>query len=135
MPSINGGCLCGQVRYSAETEPRFVGLCHCRDCQRFSGSAFAVVIALPKSALSVQGPLKSFTKAGDSGKPIHRLFCSECGASVMDEAEALPGMVMITGGTLDDQSWVKPTTQIYCASAQPWVQVGGEMKKFDRLPG
>jgi hypothetical protein len=52
----------------------------------------------------------------------------------MDEAEAAPGLVMIAAGTLDDTSWVKPTTQIYCASAQPWVQLSGEMKSFDRTP-
>jgi hypothetical protein len=52
----------------------------------------------------------------------------------MDEAEGAPGLVMIAAGTLDDTSWVKPTTQIYCASAQPWVQLSAEMKSFDRMP-
>ena len=52
----------------------------------------------------------------------------------MDEAEAAPGLVMIAAGTLDDTSWVKPTTQIYCASAQPSVQLSGQMKSFDRTP-
>jgi len=69
--------------------------CHCRDCQKFTGSAFAAVIGLPKSAVTVTGALKGFTKRGDSGKPTERLFCPECGASVMDEAEAAPGLVMI----------------------------------------
>jgi hypothetical protein len=53
----------------------------------------------------------------------------------MDEAEAAPGLVMIAAGTLDDTSWVKPTTQIYCASAQPWVRLTGEMKSINRTPG
>jgi len=92
------------------------------------------VIALPKSAITVTGALKGFTKPGDSGKPIERLFCPECGASVMDEAEAMPGVVMIAIGTLDDPSWVKPTSQIYCASAQPWVRLGGDLKSFERTP-
>jgi hypothetical protein len=52
----------------------------------------------------------------------------------MDEAEAAPGLVMIAAGTLDDTSWVKPTAQIYCARAQPWVQLSGDMKSFDRMP-
>jgi hypothetical protein len=43
MPQITGGCLCGVVRFSANAEPAFVGICHCKDCQKFSGSAFAVV--------------------------------------------------------------------------------------------
>lgn len=135
MPTISGGCLCGQVRYRAETEPTFVGLCHCRDCQRFTGSAFALVIAVPKPTLAVMGTLKGFTKLGSSGKPIERLFCPECGTPILDEAQALPGVAMIAGGTLDDPSWIKPTSQIYCASAQPWVELGGDMKKFDGVPG
>jgi len=134
MPKITGGCLCGKVRYSADSEPTFVGICHCHDCQKFTGSAFAAVIALPKSGVTVTGTLKGFTKPGDSGKPVERRFCPECGTSVMDEGEVMPGVVMIGVGTLDDPSWVKPTTQIYCASAQPWVQLGGAMKSFERTP-
>src|SRR5207248_1250076 len=51
MRASTGGCLCGKTRYSADAEPAFVGLCHCHDCQKFTGSAFAAVIGLPKSAV------------------------------------------------------------------------------------
>ena len=135
MPTISGSCLCGQVRYSAHAEAAFVGVCHCHDCQKFTGSAFATVIGLPKSSVTVTGTLKGFTKPGDSGMPIERRFCPECGASVLDEAAALPGIVMIAAGTLDDSSWLKPASEIYCASAQSWVELGGGMKRFDRMPG
>lgn len=135
MPIISGSCLCGKVRYSADAEPVFVGLCHCRDCQKVSGSAFATVVGVPKSAIKVAGTLKSFSKRGDTGKTIARMFCPECGASVVDEAEAAPNFVMIAAGTLDDASWLRPTSQIYCASAQPWVQLGGDIKRFDKSPG
>jgi hypothetical protein len=135
MAHIEGGCLCGRVRYSAGAEPAFVSVCHCADCQRFGGSAFATLIGLPAPALHMAGALKSFTKLGDSGKPIHRRFCPACGCGVLEEADALPGIAMIHAGTLDDRSWVKPASQIYCASAQPWVQLGGEMKRFAKTPG
>lgn len=135
MPEIKGGCLCGGVRYSASGDPVFVGVCHCRDCQKFTGSAFSVVIGLPKPTLSVEGTLGTFTKPGDSGKPIHRRFCPSCGASVLDEADALPNMVLLAAGTLDDASWVQPRVQIYCDSAQPWAQLAGEMQRFPKMPG
>lgn len=134
MPDIKGGCLCGQVRYSADGEPRFVSVCHCTDCQQFSGSAFVAVIGVPRSLVQVSGTLKTFTKNGASGHPIHRHFCPECGSSVMDEAEALAGITMIGVGTLDDPSWVRPSSEIFCGSAQPWVQLGGEMKRFAGTP-
>ena len=53
------------------------------------------MIAFPASALKVTGALQTFTKAGDTGKPIHRRFCPECGSGIVDEADALPGIVMI----------------------------------------
>lgn len=135
MALIEGGCLCGCVHFRAEAEPSFVGVCHCTDCQRFSGSAFATVIGVPTSTLRIAGTLKTFSKAGDSGKRIHRRFCPECGAGIMDEADALPGVTMINAGSLDDHSWVKPDSEIYCDHAQPWVHLGGGMKRFARSPG
>ncbi len=135
MATIEGGCLCGRVRYSATAEPTFVSVCHCTDCQRFGGSAFATVVGVPAPALRVSGTLKTFTKTGSSGKPIHRRFCPECGSGILDEAEALPGIAMLYGGTLDDPSWVKPRSEVYCMSAQPWVQLGGDMKRFAKMPG
>ncbi len=135
MAHIEGGCLCGSVRYSADVEPTFVGVCHCDDCQRFTGSAFATVIGVPSSALKVSGVLKTYSKRGDTGKAIHRRFCPECGSGLMDEADALPGVAMVNAGTLDDRSWVTPQSEIYCDSAQPWVHLGGELKRFARMPG
>jgi hypothetical protein len=116
---IEGGCLVWQVRYSADAEPSFVGVCHCKNCQKGIGSAFATVVALPKPALDVQGELKTFNDRGDSGKSLYRRFCPECGSSIMDEAEAMPGVVMILTGTLDDTSWVKPQMEIFCAARSP----------------
>jgi hypothetical protein len=57
MPQITGGCLCGQLRYAANTEPVFSAVCHCKTCQKQSGTAFNIVIALPQPAMSIQrGP-------------------------------------------------------------------------------
>ena len=61
MQQITGGCLCGEVRYNANVEPAFIGLCHCRNCQKESGSAFAIVVGVPQAALSLQGELRTFT--------------------------------------------------------------------------
>jgi hypothetical protein len=134
MPQIAGGCLCGKVRYSASGDPAFVGVCHCADCQKFTGSAFAAVVGVPKAALTVQGELATYTKTGDTGKSTYRRFCPQCGSSVMDEADALPDIVMVGVGTLNDASWVKPGMQIYCDSAQPWVHLGGNIQSFPKMP-
>ena len=131
---IKGRCLCGAVRYDAHVEPEFVGVCHCRDCQKFTGSAFGTLVGLPQSALEIQGELKSYSKLGDSGKPIVRLFCPECGSSIAEAPSTRPGMLILNAGTLDDPTCVTPIVEIYCDRALPWVQLGDEMHRFPKMP-
>ena len=135
MPQIAGGCLCGKVRYSATGEPAFVGVCHCTDCQKFTGSAFSTVVGVSKPALKLEGKLARYSKTGDTGKSIHRTFCPECGSSIADEADALPDVVMLGAGTLDDASCLKPGMEIFCDSAQSWVNLQSDMKRFPKMPG
>jgi hypothetical protein len=134
LMKIEGGCLCGKVRYSAEAEPAFVGVCHCKSCQKGSGTAFNVVVAVPKPAVTVQGSLKTFQGRGDSGKATYRRFCPDCGSPIASEPDMLPDVMIIPAGTLDDASWIKPTMQIYCDSAQPWVKLEGDMQSFPKMP-
>lgn len=131
---MSGGCLSGKVRYSADAEPAFVGLCHCKNCQKHSGSAFATVVAIPRPTLTIQGSPKTYDDRGDSGKILHRHFCADCGSSLFDEADLMPGVAMILAGTLDDTSWVKPGAEVYCDSKQSWVALGGERHRFGKMP-
>jgi hypothetical protein len=135
MPQMVGGCRCGQVRYSANAEPAFTGVCHCTNCQKESGTAFNVVVAVPQAALAIQGSPKTYASKGDSGKEVISRFCPNCGSTILSEPAALPGMSIVRAGTLDDTSWLKPTMEIYCDSAQPWVQLGGGMQRFPKMPG
>src|SRR5271167_1043659 len=57
---IKGGCLCGAVRYTAEADPTSATVCHCRDCQKFTGSAFAALVRATKEAVTIDGTLKTF---------------------------------------------------------------------------
>jgi hypothetical protein len=134
MPQITGSCRCGQVRYSANAEPIFTGVCHCKSCQKESGTAFNVVVAVPQAALTIEGSPKTYTARGDSGKEVVARFCPNCGSTILSEPAALPGASILRAGTLDDTSWLKPTMEIYCDSAQSWVQLGGGMQRFAKMP-
>jgi hypothetical protein len=134
MPKMSGGCLCGQVRYSADVEPMFAGVCHCADCQKQSGGAFNIVVAVPQSALSIQGSPKTYNRIGDTGKQVVARFCPNCGTTITSEPELMPGMSVLRVGTLDDTSWVKPTMEIYCDSKQSWVELGGGLQSFPKMP-
>ena len=131
---IEGGCLCGKVRYAADIDPIFVGVCHCKNCQKHTGTAFSTVVALPTPALSMTGAPKAYEDRGDTGLVLRRSFCPDCGSSLVDEAEAMPGVSMILTGSLDDSSWVQPTMEIYTDSAQPWVALGGDRPRFGKMP-
>jgi len=67
---IEGGCLCGKVRYSADAEPTFVGVCHCKNCQKGTGTAFAIVVALPTPALNVQAGCRRSPVAVTAAKQL-----------------------------------------------------------------
>jgi hypothetical protein len=135
MIETKGGCLCGAVRYTVRAEPALVGVCHCRDCQKFTGSAFSFLVGVPETALEFDGAFKTFAKPGDSGQPILRRFCPECGSSLAEEAHTRPGLVLINGGTLDDPTSVTPTLQIYCDRELFWARLEGSMERFAKAPG
>ena len=134
MANITGGCLCGRVRYTVTGEPAFSGLCHCRNCQRYTGSAFEALIALPAASVSVQGELRTYHDTGDSGQPVHRRFCPNCGSGVVNEVDVLPGVTIVLAGTLDDPAAFKPTMDVYWSSAQPWVHTSSERTRFPKMP-
>ncbi len=135
MTKINGGCSCGKVRFSSDADPTFVAVCHCRACQRASGSAFAVIVALPADALTIAGEVTTYDSTGDSGKGKHYRFCPSCGSPIASNVDAFPDLMMVRSGALDDPSWVKPAMEILCDFRQPWVSLGGEMKSFPGMPG
>ena len=132
---LDGGCLCGKVRYSADAEPIFVGVCHCTSCQKSSGTAFNTVVAVPKAAVNLTGAMSTYQGRGDTGKATYRRFCPECASPIAIEAEVMADVVMIPVGTLDDTSAIKPAMQIYCDSAQPWALLEGGIQRFPKMPG
>jgi hypothetical protein len=134
MPNMDGGCLCGDVRYGASGDPVVTSICHCKHCQKQTGSAFVEVVAVKKENFSAQGTLQTYTYVGDSGRKKHTKFCPRCSAAVFIEAEGFPGLALIMGGTLDDPSWLRPTMALFCDSAQPWVEAKHEMTEFPRMP-
>jgi len=134
MPNLNGGCLCGDVRYLISNDPVVTSICHCHQCQKQTGSAFVEVVAVKEGDFSVQGTLQTFTYSGDSGRKKHSKFCPRCSTVVFMEAEGFPGLRLIMGGTLDDPSWLKPTMALFCEASQPWIASKHEMNEFPQMP-
>jgi len=134
MPDLTGSCLCGGVRYTLSGEPAFSALCHCRNCQRYTGSSFEAVVVYPSTSVSLQGELKTYNDTGESGQQVRRRFCPNCGSGVLAEADVMPGLTIVLARTLDDASSYQPGIEIYCSSAQPWVHGGGDRTRFPKMP-
>jgi hypothetical protein len=135
MSMLNGSCLCGAITYSCDAEPVLTGLCHCRHCQKQSGAAFSINVAVPRDSLRTEGPtLKIFDDVGDSGLPVQRLFCGNCGAPMASYPAAFPDLALIKAGTLEDTSWLDPTVEIWCDTAQPWVEIDQSRRLVQRNP-
>jgi len=68
MPEIKGSCRCGKVTYQSYAQPVFTGVCHCVACQKNTGSAFAVGVAVPVASLTINGSTQRYNDVGDSGR-------------------------------------------------------------------
>ncbi|KAI1825230.1 DUF636 domain-containing protein [Xylaria intraflava] len=100
--ATTGSCMCGEIKYQFTGEPAATALCHCIDCQKWSGGSFTSNALVPRSVFSVtQGTPKTFDVTGASGKINKHFFCPTCGSSLYTELEIMPEMTCIKAGTLD----------------------------------
>ena len=102
---IEGGCNCGAIRYKIDAKPVVVAQCHCKNCQRQSGSAFSVNLMVPAAAVTTSGELTTYTDTDTaSGNPVYRRFCGTCGSPIFSDLAQGGGMTIVKAGTLDDTS-------------------------------
>ena len=131
---FSGGCACGAIRYECAADPAFSWNCHCRDCQRASGSAFCPVLYVPKATLTVTGKCRYYDVRAESGNRVSRGFCPECGSPLFSRLSGLPDVVGVRVGSLDDPSGYQPTMDIFVASAQPWDHMHPALPQFPGYP-
>lgn len=119
---LDGGCQCGKVRYLITAAPYVFYLCHCRECQRQTSSAFGESLRMHRDALEVSGTLATHTRVSDRGTRREGHFCPSCGVRIFHGTAGLD-MVNVKAGTLDDTSWLRPAGHIWTASRQPFVAI------------
>ena len=110
-------------------------VCHCIDCQKQSGSALSIVVAVASDAIEFTGDMTLFATAGkETGQAVNRYFCATCGSPLYSAPEVMAGAIFIKAGTLDDTSWLKPELNMWCETAQPWVTIDDRLPRFPRNP-
>ena len=132
--AITGGCLCGQVRYTAHAEPIVTRICWCRDCQHLAAGGGTVNVIFASEAVTITGPLRTYESVADSGNRMRRQFCEHCGTPVTSGAESRPHLIILRAGTLDDPEVAKPSMTIWTDSAPSWACIAADMAQTPRQP-
>lgn len=126
---LEGGCLCGAVRYRVTQPPLDSGYCHCRMCQRVSGAPAQVWVQVPLDGLAWS---KGAPQAYRSSDRAERLFCRSCGSSLAFRSWPEPTTIELNAGTLDDPAAVPPRRHIWTESQLPWFHLDDGLPRHRR---
>ena len=124
-----GRCQCGGISYEGAGQIHRLNVCHCRDCQMQSGSAFGMSLVIaPEAFQLLSGELKTFELTAESGRVKTCAFCPDCGVRIYNRTSAL---MSVKAGTLDDVSWLSPDAHDWTRSKQPWMALPDDVACYE----
>lgn len=120
---VDGACLCGQITYEAEIDPDRVAVCHCKDCQVNSGTAYGVVAGVIDEQFKLlSGSLQEYEKTAESGRVRTLSFCGNCGTRIYARTKGDPSAFFgLRVGSIRQRAELVPKRQVWCNSALPWA--------------
>jgi len=132
---FTGGCCCGAMRWEAEGEPQFAGLCFCDDCRRSSGSGFVGFMGFPAAALRFSGTTERSVARSIRGTDAVRNFCAVCHSLVHGGIVGEDDMHTIYAGGLDDPALFEPKMVMFNKDRPAWVPLPAGLAVFETMPG
>ncbi len=136
MTGFTGRCLCGEIEIKSTSDPTFQANCHCDDCRRAGGSAYASLVFVPEEALTVtKGDPASYQHQSDRGSTMTKYFCPNCGSQLFGFGSANPSRRGVRVGVIEDASWFKPEVNVYASRKLPSTLLNEDAKAFDEMPG
>ncbi|MFA5950799.1 MAG: GFA family protein [Hyphomicrobium sp.] len=133
-PFARGRCLCGAVSYVIKAKPVRMVQCHCKDCQRSSGTGHISNALFRQEDVEISGATSSYAVMADSGNTLTRHFCPVCGGRVYNFTTARAGLISVTVGTLDDNSWFSPDAVLYIKRRADWDITRMDVPNFEAMP-
>lgn len=118
---ITGGCQCGAIRYEADVDPATSTVCHCNDCQKFSGSGWRTSVRTRAADFRLSGEPRIYVKTAESGTKRGQAFCPTCGSALYAFTPPDPQIISIRVGGIDQRAGLPPQAQIWCEAALPWA--------------
>jgi len=131
--SRTASCSCGQLRVTCAGEPARLSMCHCRECQKRTGSPFGVQARFDRTQVTAEGTATEFERTGDEGNRITFRFCPVCGSTVYWTLSGFPDLVAVAVGNFTDRDFPAPRVSVYESRRHPWVIVPDhpEMQHLD----
>jgi hypothetical protein len=133
-PFAQGRCLCGAVTYVINAKPIRMTQCHCKDCQRASGTGHMSLASFKKEDVAMRGTTASYGATADSGNTTTRHFCPKCGSCVYGESSARPGIVGVSVGCVDDNAWFSPQAVVFTKGRPGWDRTATDVPNFEAMP-
>ncbi|VWX53278.1 GFA family protein [Novosphingobium sp. 9U] len=124
-------CQCGQLRATVRGEPVRVSVCHCLDCQRRSGSVFAMQARYAAEDVGTEGTAREWARRGDKGAGAVFSFCPDCGSTVHYRLVDYPGFVTIPVGAFADPQFPAPGVSVYEERKHAWVSLPADIERHD----
>ena len=133
LVDVSGSCHCGAIAYRAKIDPDAVQICHCRDCQRLTGTAFRTAVpACPQHFHLVRGEPRIYIKVANSGSRRGHAFCGQCGAPVFRQpTDNNPNFSLRIGGLDQAAELNRPARQIWTSRRLGWTTELTEIRSFD----
>lgn len=130
-----GQCQCGGVRYESTGDVVAVYVCHCRECQKQSASAFGISVEVPRAGLRVtQGKPHFWSRNTDSGGRTRCVFCPDCGARLWHESEKPSATVTLKGGSLDVAPDLTAAIHIWTKRKLPGIVIPDGAPQYPEEP-
>lgn len=131
----HASCHCGTLQLRCTGEPSKVSLCHCRDCQRRTGSLFSVAAFFPRDSVSLAaGEAKTFRRPSASGFDVSFHFCPACGSTLWWEPERMPHLVGVAAGSFADPDFPMPQQAVWAEDRHRWLELPPGMPAHARNP-
>ena len=133
MTAHTASCRCGRLKAAVDGDPVRVSVCHCLNCKKRSGSAFAVQARWPKAQVAIEGQSKTHMMVADSGNRATFHFCPECGSDVYYEIDGkfdakFNNLVAIPLGAFDDPYFLAPRFSVWEDRKHDWVEILGDVE-------
>ncbi|MDG2538918.1 GFA family protein [Dyella jiangningensis] len=133
--AYTGGCACGAVRYRIAGEPVFMNDCHCRDCQRRSGTGHGSYLTFPdRSRVRIDGQAATWDIVADSGNVKTHAFCARCGSPVYLTFAAMPDLFTVHAASLDEPERFQPQVVTYAVRRPSWDPANPVIPTFEKMP-